>query len=312
MGDRFSPANSFRAAVVRGERPSLVVTEKSPRLDGSGDVVGAIVPRSETRRHDHRDGSRHRLGEESAKLRFGELSQSVEVINLSDGGAMIRTDAAIPLWAKVELRFNDEFAIEGVVRWIKADQIGVEFAHETMIDCDSDTLAKLLLDVIQKSFPESSVQLDSRDEDEAEQDHSGETCEQNQREHGRHPLIWKGQILHNFSAEPVRLRNVSSGGALVDVAADYPLGCTVMLDLGESGQVDAEIVWKTGDQAGLRFRQPFDLACLARSRPEVAPEKWQRPTFLDRDRTGSSPWDKHWRRTPLSQLRSELEGYLKR
>ena len=62
--------NSFRAAVLGGERKPLVVTDKNPQLEGQGDALdGVRVPRAETRRGDHRGGDRHRLtGEKQAAV----------------------------------------------------------------------------------------------------------------------------------------------------------------------------------------------------------------------------------------------------
>ena len=34
--------------------------------------------------------------------------------------------------------------IECAVRWIRDDRIGLEFAHETQVDCDPETLDELL------------------------------------------------------------------------------------------------------------------------------------------------------------------------
>ena len=107
----------------------------------------------------------------------------------------------------------------------------------------------------------------------------------------------------------VRLRNVSEGGALIDVSADYPVGAEVMLDLGEAGQFFANVMWACGDQAGLRFKEPFDIACLALARPQVMTTNWKAPVFLD---DADSPWNEHWSRGSLDEIRNELEGYLKR
>ena len=48
-----------------------------------------------------------------------------------------------------------------------------------------------------------------------------------------------------------------------------------------SGQFFANVMWACGDQAGLRFQSPFDLSCLALSRPQLLPENWKSPTFLE-------------------------------
>ena len=71
--------------------------------------------------------------------------------------------------------------------------------------------------------------------------------------------------------------------------------------------------WACGDQAGLRFTDPFDIACLAKARPDVTPHSWNVPGFLtDAAMTTDSPWHENWSRSSIAEIRSDLEGYLKR
>ena len=301
--------NSFRAAVLSGVKPVLVVTDKTPQREGDGDALdGVRVPRSESRRGNHRGGDRHRLNGETANAVYGGESYPVEVVNLSSGGAMIRCGFSPRLWDIVELRLGDGPGLEGAVRWIKKDSIGLEFAHETRIECGREQRAELLLAVIQRSFPDVSVRLDQPDIEEAPQAEE----DLGNRDEKRHPLIWKGEIHYAHDSNPVRLRNVSAGGALVDVAVDYPVGAEVMLDLGNAGQFFTTVQWACGDQVGLRFVQPFDLDCLAKARPDVMPHSWTVPGFLTDESDDDSPWHENWSRSSIDEIRSDLEGYLKR
>ena len=300
--------NSFRAAVLRGEKKPLIVTDKNPRSEGEHDALdGVRVPRAETRRGDHRGGDRHRLEGETASAIYDGHSNDVEIVNLSRGGAKIRCKFKPRLWDMVELRFGEGPGLEGAVVWIKGDCIGLEFAHETKLDCSPEQRDALLLDVIQRNFPDE-IRLEQPElllgEDEAQE-------EMGARDEKRHPLIWKGEIHYAHDTNPVRIRNVSAGGALVDVAVDYPLGAEALLDLGDAGQHFVTIQWVCGDQAGLRFTQPFDLACLANARPDVTPHSWNVPSFLDRDDSEDSAWDERWGRSSIAEIRDDLEGFLK-
>jgi hypothetical protein len=303
--------NSFRAAVLSGVKPALVVTDKNPLHEGEGDALdGVKVPRSESRRGDHRGGDRHRLSSEAATAVYAGESHAAEVINLSRGGAMIRCGFSPRLWDIVELRLGEGLGVEGAVRWIKGDSIGLEFAHETRIECDPEQRAELLLAVIQRSFPDE-VRLEAPDE----LDDAPEAVDEElgNRDEKRHPLIWKGEIHYAHDSNPVRLRNVSAGGALVDVAVDYPIGAEVMLELRGAGQFFTTVQWTCGDQAGLRFVQPFDLACLANARPDVTPHSWHVPTFLNPEaEEDDSPWNTNWSRSSIAEIRDDLEGFLKR
>ena len=302
--------NSFRAAVLHGERKPLVVTDKNPRFEGQGDDLdGVRISRSETRRGDHRGGDRHRLDGEKQTAVYAGKTHAVEVVNLSRGGAMIRCDFAPKLWDLVELKLGAGPGLEAAVRWIKGDSIGLEFAHETKLDCSPEERSALLLEVIQRSFPD---EIHLGDPEVAEVEEEREEEDLGARDAKRHPLIWKGEIHYAHDSNPVRLRNVSTGGALVDVAVDYPTGAEVLLDLGNAGQFFAVIQWTCGDQAGLRFTKPFDIACLANARPDVTPHSWSAPTFLDREADDDSAWHENWSRSSIAEIRNELEGYLKR
>ena len=306
--------NSFRRAVLGGEARKLIVTEKQSKLDRddpeSDALDNVVVPRSESRRGDHRDLDRHRLSGEIATARFHGRTCEAELVNLSAGGAMIRCDFKPRLWEIVELELGDGQWVEGAVRWLRDDLVGLEFAHETHIDCDAETRATLLLQVIQRSFPDTKVELEAVEAEAEPLEEPQEAEDPGNRAENRHPLIWKGEVHFAFDSNPVRLRNISQGGALVDVPVSYPVGSEVMLDLGDAGHIDAVVTRSTGEQAGLKFKRPFDLGNLASLRPDVTPHRWNRPTFLDRT-DDSTPWDENWSRSSLAQLRTDLEGFLK-
>jgi hypothetical protein len=303
-------SNSFRAEVFGGRRSSPLISEKKRRqVEGEDSLEAVSVPRSEIRRGNHRDDDRHRLSGETATATHKRKRYTVDLINVSGGGAMIRADFKPLLWDMVELSFGDGPGVQGAVRWMRDNRIGLEFAHETHIECDAEQRDALLLDVIRRSFPDVEVSLktpEPREKAEATSEDAGN------RLADRHPLIWSGEILYAHDSYPGRLRNISPGGALVEVGMTYPVGADVMLDLGDAGQFMATIAWTFGDQAGLKFHQPFDLTCLAKARPDVTPHRWDRPTFLDVPSDAASPWDEEWSRKSLADLRSDLEGFMKR
>ena len=68
-----------------------------------------------------------------------------------------------------------------------------------------------------------------------------------------------------------------------------------------------------GGKAGLRFREEFDLTCLANAKPEVASNQWLKPSFLDLPlEEDNTPWHVKWGRGSIAEIRDELEGFLKR
>lgn len=302
--------NSFRSAILKGksaEPTNPVVGEKRGKDTNGEDLASVEIPRDATRSANHRDGDRHRLSHETATIVFKRKKLEVELINLSGGGAMIRADIKPRLWDRIDLVLGEGGALECAVRWLRDDRIGLEFAHETRIDCDPATRDALLLDVIHRSFPEAALPKDVPPAVAPAQTPADPTRRGNQR----HPLIWNGQILWRHDSHTVRLRNISSSGALIDCQIDFPEGAELMLDLGEGRQFFATVGWSRGGQAGLVFKDHFNLGTLAAVKPELA-QSWTRPTYLGLAAEESSPWASEWQRSSIEELRNELEGFLKR
>lgn len=57
------------------------------------------------------------------------------------------------------------------------------------------------------------------------------------------------------TTRPVKLRNMSETGALIEGVADLPSGTEIEIQRGRL-QVEAAVVWGQGNQAGVRFRFP--------------------------------------------------------
>ena len=127
----------------------------------------------------------------------------------------------------------------------------------------------------------------------------------------RHPLVWSALLHHDYQSTPVRLRNISSTGAMIECAAALRVGSEPLLEFGEDLTATATVAWVAGDQVGLRFLTPFDLHDLARSRPDVAPQ-WNPPTYLETEVSADSPWNEGWGRMSVGELRQQLEGFMKR
>jgi hypothetical protein len=284
-----------------------LVPAKAPKGAKADTLNSVSVVREEFRRANMRDEDRHRLPDEQVRLTHKGKSHQVRLINLSGGGAMVEGSFSPMLWDRVDLHLGENGTIECAVRWIKADRVGFEFAHETRLDCSAGQRADLLREVIAKSFPEVELPaLQAESQPEVRPDGS------EQRTDRRHPLIWSGTIHYDFQSTAVRLRNVSETGAMIECSAPPPVGAEPLLELGQGIQAFATVAWVVGDSVGLRFSKPFDLSQLANTRPDVASNRWDRPNYLEPGAATDSPWDEQWGRMSLSELRQELEGFLKR
>ena len=299
---------NIRAKIFGGapkEEDALVVAAKKPKGVRADALNSVPVAREESRRGNTRADDRHRLPDEHVQVVYKGESVRVQLVNLSGGGAMVSGDFAPKLWDRLELHLGDEGVIECAVRWLKGDRVGLEFAHETRLDCSAGEQAALLREVIARSFPDVEFEVV---EGLVEQK---QTPDEHRRER-RHPLIWSGVVHHDYQSNPVRLRNISTTGALIECQTPLRVGAEPLLDLGEAGQIFATVTWAVGDQAGLKFQQPFDLTHLARAKPDVAPMHWDRPSYLKPGPATDSPWHQEWGRMSLGELRDDLEGFMKR
>ena len=264
------------------------------------------VTREVSRSANTRLQDRHRLAEEQVKVTHKRADHLAQLINLSGGGAMVAGDFDPMLWDKVKLHLGEDGVLDCAVCWLKGDRIGLEFAHETRLDCEAGKQAQVLRDAIANSFPDVEFEGDATKAAEKEapsDEHRGER---------RHPLIWSGELHYDFSTTPVRLRNISERGALIESDRILPVGAEPLLDLGEAGSVFGTVTWAVGDQSGLSFHTPFDMTMLAKAKPQLAPAQWEAPDYLKSGRGPSSPWANEWGRMSLGELKDELDGFLKR
>lgn len=285
--------------------PQPILQTKRPKGVQADMLHSVPVAREEARRGNTRSDDRHRVQSQPVEVTHRGERHKAELINLSGGGAMISAGFEATLWERLDLHLAEDGIIECAVRWLKGDRIGLEFAHETRLDCSLDEQASLLREVLARSF--CDVQLDV-----VEPPAPALADAEELRDHRRHPLIWSGALHYDFQSVPVRLRNISRSGALIDCQAMVHVGAEPLLDLGEAGSVFATVSWVVGDQVGLKFHTPFDLGLLAKARPEIAPVKWERPAYLSAAGTVDSPWANEWQRMSLSELKDELDGYMKR
>jgi len=296
---------NIRAKIFGGKADEKPVLQAKKPKGAKADTLDSIsVMREESRRGNTRGDDRHRLSGERVNITHADRTLEVELINLSGGGAMVAGDFTPALWDRVDIHLGENGTIECAVRWLKGDRVGLEFAHETRLDCSANEQVKVLREVIARSFPDLEFKESQFQPEEPE---DGEE----QRIDRRHPLIWSGLIHHDYQSTPVRLRNISMTGAMIECSAPLRAGVELLLDLGEAGQVFATVAWLVGDSAGLRFSKPFDLTQLARARPDVAPDRWNAPSYLQPGAADDSPWDDQWDRMSLGELRQSLEGYMK-
>jgi hypothetical protein len=294
---------NIRAEIFGGVKRTLL-KEKQPKQADAKGLTDVQIARQEARRTNSRDRDRYRLTDQAVRVTYRNDDYEGEAVNVSGGGAMIALELQPNIGECMQLYLGEGDGIECAVRWIKGGRLGLEFAHETQLHCSENERAVVLREVIQRTFADEK--FEARPEvAEVEEEEDGRAAT-------RHPLIWSGDLHYGSNSWRVRLRNISTTGALVECPGPVRDGAEIMLDLDKSGTVFATVSWIVGDHIGLRFDEPFDLRQLSQSRPQVTPSKWVRPSYLKNDVDADSAWDDSWRRMSVDQLRSELEGFLKR
>ena len=97
--------------------------------------------------------------------------------------------------------------------------------------------------------------------------------------------IIRAALLHyNGKVKGARLRNISSGGALVECRDEVEAGANIGLDFGAGGVILGEIMWVKGTQFGVQFKEKFDLKLLqvAAASPLPKGATIMRPNYLKR------------------------------
>lgn len=261
---------------------------------------GRTRPRRAAAKDDSRERERHSAEGQRCRATYQGRPFDAEVVNLSGGGAMIAASFSPDVGEHLDLHLGEGGDIECVVRWVKPGRMGLEFAHETQLQCSDAERNALLRAVLKTAFKQTRPQPAPEPEKGSEH-----------RIAKRHPLIWSAKLTNRSGSWQVRLRNISDTGALVQSTKPVPVGRPVLVDLGKAGTVHAVVSWAVGDHCGLRFDDRFDISRLSRSKPSVAPSNWVRPAYLSRSAPDNAAWDKAWSRLSVEELKMQLEGFMK-
>ena len=123
----------------------------------------------------------------------------------------------------------------------------------------------------------------------------------------RQTLIWKGVLHHDNQSTDVRVRNISTTGAMIESPRPLAVGSEPRLELSPTVSLPVTVEWAIADHAGVSFHSPFDLALLAQARPIVVKPTWSPPAY---DSAVQAAWERRLRRLSPAQLRAEFKGYI--
>lgn len=282
--------HEIRSTILGGADKTGPVARKS-RSGGDGTGHGGLaklaIRRQEARTTNQRLEDRLRDIVEESVIVFRRKKIPVKVVNVSSRGAMIEADIEARIGEKIDILFTEKNRTKCVVRWLREGRIGLEFLNETIF--------------WDASRPNSPV-LRLEGEGQPAQPGPREVVDRQPRQ----TLLRSGTLYWSGISIPVRLRNISTGGARVESDQALREGCEVELDLGDAGFQYAEVRWARDGQVGLRFAADFDLDSLTPRTAEApsAPEMLK-PAYLETETRPDSPWAARFERLTLSALKGD-------
>lgn len=290
--------HEIRSSILGEDKQASPVARKArPRRDagaGLGGLTKIAIRREEARVTNQRVEDRLRDKVEQSIVHFRRRKYVVRVVNVSSRGAMIEADLEPNIGEALDIQFTDDNRTRCLVRWIRDGRIGLEFVDETILwDC---TVAQA---------PAFRQQLRSVESGEAGR-HEPEPPARPVRERDpRQTLLRKGTLYWGGITIPVRLRNISTGGARIEAEQELRPGTEVELDLGETGFQMAEVRWAKDGQVGLRFAGDFDIGSLAPSHQAEGehPPEMLKPAYLETELRSDSPWAARFERLSMTDLK---------
>lgn len=280
--------HELRSTILSGDtKPESPVAHKKSKSDapGAGGLAKIPIKREAARVTDQRLEDRHFGVVERSTIVFRRRRYEVDVVNVSSRGAMIVAAIEPRIGEKIDIQFADSNRTRCVVRWIRDERIGLEFVDETIFWETGGP-------VFSYGAPEPA----------ASPVHAAVDREPRQTLLRAGTLYWSGISI------PVRLRNISGGGARVESGRMLCAGAEVELDLGAGNFAVAEVRWSKDGQVGLRFAEAFDIEALAPAQGSgERPPEVLKPAYLETELQPDSPWAARFERLSLTDLKS-IEG----
>lgn len=172
------------------------------------------------------------------KVVTGHVGSLCLVCDVSPYGARIKTTSPLAVDTQVTLDLGNEHVIDGVVKWGKAGQFGIEFREE--VD------PRFLLGV------------------EQERDSGHDEFHHHHRRAPRNNSCRSAKILSMYDVFPGCLNNISPQGACIETetAANLKTGAPVLLKIDGFVDVTARVKWSRQLRIGVVFDSPLLFSAL--------------------------------------------------
>jgi PilZ domain len=100
------------------------------------------------------------------------------------------------------------------------------------------------------------------------------------RQEARDNIFMSAELMFEDARESmtVRIRNISSGGMMIDCSANFPIGHVVSCTIKNVGEVKGRIAWSVAPRMGIAFESELDPKKV-RYTPERPPENIFAPLY---------------------------------
>jgi hypothetical protein len=280
--------HELRSTILSGdsksESPVARKAKARSEAAASGGLARIPIKREAARVTDQRLEDRHFGLVERSTIIFRRRRHEVDVINVSSRGAMIVAAIEPRIGEKVDIQFTANNRTRCVVRWIREGRIGLEFVNETIFWETGGQGPVFRYEAAEPASPSPVHVAVDREP--------------------RQTLLRAGTLYWSGISIPVRLRNISEGGARVESGRELCSGAEVELDLGNGNFATAEVRWSKDGQVGLRFAEAFDIDALAPAHSSAErPPELLKPAYLETELQPDSPWAARFERLSLTDLK---------
>jgi hypothetical protein len=280
--------HELRSTILSGDsKPGSPVARKAKAKSepaGLGGLAKIPIKREAARVTDQRLEDRHFGLVERSTVIFRRRRHEVDVVNVSSRGAMIVAAIEPRIGEKVDIQFADNNRTRCVVRWIRDGRVGLEFVDETIFWETGGQGPVFRYEAPEPAAPSPVHVAVDREP--------------------RQTLLRAGTLYWSGISIPVRLRNISEGGAKVESGRELCSGAEVELDLGDGNFAYAEVRWSKDGQVGLRFAEAFDIDALAPAHSSgERPPELLKPAYLETELQPDSPWAARFERLSLTDLK---------
>ena len=119
----------------------------------------------------------------------------------------------------------------------------------------------------------------------------------------RHASMLRGQLHWRSGSMPVKLRNISTDGAMLQAIQNLDEDSDIVLEIPHAAAIPGRVRWCRSRHIGVLFNDVFDLEELLRPADAAPrPADYVKPDYLRTEMDPDSPWAARWSRLSPDDL----------